>query len=59
MKRWVGDADIDLGNPVMDVVGFLTHLVEVVIPGKTSHKKLEKTISRRYEEWQARQGRDT
>jgi hypothetical protein len=54
-RRWVGDADLDLGNPVMDVVGFFTHLVELIVPGKTSHRKLEKQIAKRYESWKTRQ----
>jgi hypothetical protein len=53
-RRWVGDADIDLGNPVMDVVGFMTHAAEVILPGKTSHRKLEKTVTRIHENWVAR-----
>ncbi len=54
MRRWVGDADIDLANPLMDVLGFFTHLVEVIMPGKTSHKGLEKTIARKYDQWARR-----
>lgn len=50
-----GDADLDLGNPLMDVVGFVTHGVELLIPGKTSHEKLERKVSRRFEEWKSRQ----
>ena len=54
-RRWVGDADIDLGNPLLDVLGFFTHLVELIVPGKTSHRKLEGAISKRYDSWLARQ----
>jgi hypothetical protein len=54
-RRWVGDADIDLGNPVMDVVGFFTHLIELVVPGKTSHRKLEGTVAKIHDDWLARQ----
>lgn len=54
-RRWVGDADIDLGNPVLDVLGFLTHVIEILVPGKTSHRKLEGTIAKRYDAWTARQ----
>lgn len=51
-RNWVyGDADLDLGNPVMDLVGFFVHLVEVIVPGKTNHRKLEAKIQREYEEW--------
>jgi hypothetical protein len=58
-RRWVGDADIDLGNPVMDVVGFMTHIAEVIVPGKTSHRKLEKIVTRIHHEWEARQKEKT
>ena len=54
-RRWVGDADIDLGNPLMDVVGFFTHLVELIVPGKTDHRALEPKIAKKYEDWKARQ----
>lgn len=48
--RTFGDADIDLSGP-MDVWGALVHLLEVLVPGKTSHRKLEARISREYEAW--------
>lgn len=46
-----GDADIDLSSPFMDVVGFFTHLMEVIVPGKTDHKKLAKRVDKEYEKW--------
>jgi len=46
-----GDADVDLGNPMMDLVGFFTHLFEVIVPGKTDHQKLERKITARYVAW--------
>lgn len=35
-----GEMDIDLSSPLMDVWGFIIHVVEVLIPGPTNHKKL-------------------
>ncbi len=39
-----GDMDIDLSSPSMDVVGFFTHLFEVITPGPTDHKQLYKKL---------------
>ena len=39
-----GDIDIDLSSPSMDVVGFFTHLVEVLVPGPTNHYQLAKKM---------------
>ena len=47
-----GDADIDLSSPSMDVVGFFTHLFEVLTPGATNHKQLKKKVDKEYEKWQ-------
>ena len=40
------DVDLDLGNPLQDVAGFLIHLGEIVMPGKTDHFKLHKKLLR-------------
>lgn len=39
-----GDMDIDLSSPLMDVVGFFTHLLEILVPGPTDHMKLAKRL---------------
>lgn len=48
-RNFYADLDIDLGNPLQDVVGFVIHLGELINPGKTDHlalrAKLEKTKS--------------
>lgn len=38
--------DIDLGNPLQDIVGFFVHLGEVLAPGKTDHMKLRKKLAK-------------
>ncbi len=38
------DLDLDLGNPLEDVVGFLIHMGELLNPGRTDHFKLFKTL---------------
>ena len=49
-----GDADIDLSSPSMDVVGFFTHLFEVLTPGPTNHRQLQKRVDKEYREWEER-----
>lgn len=48
-RNFYADLDIDLGNPLQDVVGFVIHLGELINPGKTDHlalrAQLEKTKS--------------
>lgn len=48
--RHFAELDIDLGNPLQDLVGIIVHLGELVNPGKTDHvalrKKLLKTSAR-------------
>ena len=48
-RNFYADLDIDLGNPLQDVAGFVIHLGELINPGKTDHlalrEKLEKTKS--------------
>ena len=38
------EMDIDLANPKMDVVGFFIHLVEVLRPGKTDHRRIRRAL---------------
>ena len=38
------DLDLDLGNPLADVVGFLIHMGELLNPSRTDHFKLFKTL---------------
>ncbi|MCS6952442.1 MAG: hypothetical protein RMK57_06690 [Bryobacterales bacterium] len=40
------DVDVDLGNPLQDVVGALIHFGEVVAPGRTDHFKLYSKLNR-------------
>lgn len=40
------DIDIDLGNPVRDLVGALVHFVEVLVPGKTDPLKVRGQLER-------------
>lgn len=48
---WYGDADLDLSSPTMDLIGFFTHLAEVIMPGATNHANLQKKIAKQYERW--------
>jgi hypothetical protein len=51
-RHHYADLDIDLGNPLQDVRGFVIHLGELIDPGKTDHLALRaklgknKTISK-------------
>lgn len=54
---YYGDADIDLASPVSDVIGFITHMFEVLTPGATNHLNLKKGIDRDYESWKRESGR--
>ncbi len=38
--RHYADLDLDLGNPLQDVVAFLIHVGELLNPGRTDHFKL-------------------
>ncbi len=38
------DLDLDLGNPLQDVLGFFIHLGELIGPGKTDHLKLRSEL---------------
>jgi hypothetical protein len=48
---YYGDADLDLGNPAMDLLGAVVHFFEILTPGKTDHRKIEEKIAREYAEW--------
>lgn len=50
-----GDADIDLGSPTMDLVGFFVHMAEWLRPGPTIHKKLKKKIDKEFARWEKKQ----
>ncbi len=50
-----GDADIDLGSPTMDLVGFFVHMAEWLRPGPTIHKKLKKKIDKEFARWEEKQ----
>jgi hypothetical protein len=39
------DVDLDLGNPLLDVSGFLVHLGEVIAPGQTDHIRLRSRLA--------------
>ena len=41
------ELDIDLGNPLLDVLGFVTHLGELAAPGRTDHFDMHRRLSRR------------
>ncbi len=47
-----GDADIDLGSPSMDIVSFITHMAELVTPGPTNHRQLQKKIDKQFKAWE-------
>lgn len=40
------DLDIDLGNPLQDVVGFVVHLGELIDPGRTDHLALRAKLGK-------------
>lgn len=48
---YYGDADIDLAPPV-DVLGGIIHFFEILVPGKTDHRKLAKVVHKEYSKWQ-------
>lgn len=43
-RHHYADFDIDLGNPLQDVVGFVIHLGELINPGKTDHLALREKL---------------
>lgn len=38
------DLDLDLGNPLQDVMGFFIHVGELIDPGKTDHLKISRLL---------------
>jgi hypothetical protein len=45
-RRHYADLDIDLGNPLQDIVGFVIHLGELIDPGKTDHLALREKLGK-------------
>jgi hypothetical protein len=43
-RNHYADLDIDLGNPLQDVVGFVIHMGELIDPGKTDHLALREKL---------------
>ena len=43
----LAEVDIDLGNPLLDVVGFVTHMGELAAPGRTDHFDMHRRLARR------------
>lgn len=39
-RNFYADLDIDLGNPLEDLAGFVIHMGELIAPGKTDHLAL-------------------
>jgi hypothetical protein len=45
-RQHYADLDIDLGNPLQDVVGFVIHMGELINPGKTDHLALREKLGK-------------
>lgn len=47
-EKWgrVGELDIDLSSPFLDVWGSIVHLMEILVPGKTDHRKVRRKLRR-------------
>jgi hypothetical protein len=45
-RNHYADLDIDLGNPLQDVVGFVIHMGELINPGKTDHLALREKLGK-------------
>jgi hypothetical protein len=45
-RHHYADLDIDLGNPLQDVVGFVIHMGELIDPGKTDHLALREKLGK-------------
>lgn len=45
-RHHYADLDIDLGNPLQDVVGFVIHMGELLDPGKTDHLALREKLGK-------------
>lgn len=45
-RQHYADLDIDLGNPLQDVRGFVIHMGELIDPGKTDHLALREKLGK-------------
>jgi hypothetical protein len=45
-RNHYADFDIDLGNPLQDLVGFVIHMGELINPGKTDHMALRENLGK-------------
>ncbi|HWW76325.1 MAG TPA: hypothetical protein VNZ44_13090 [Pyrinomonadaceae bacterium] len=45
-RNHYADLDIDLGNPLQDVSGFIIHMGELINPGKTDHLALHDKLAK-------------
>jgi hypothetical protein len=45
-RNFYADLDIDLGNPLQDVVGFVVHMGELLDPGRTDHLALREKLGK-------------
>jgi hypothetical protein len=45
-RNHYADLDIDLGNPLQDVTGFVIHMGELIDPGKTDHLALREKLGK-------------
>ena len=45
-RNFYADLDIDLGNPLQDVAGFVVHLGELIDPGRTDHLALRAKLGK-------------
>lgn len=45
-RNFYADLDIDLGNPLQDVAGFVVHLGELIDPGRTDHLALRGKLAK-------------
>ncbi len=48
-SRHLVEIDVDLGNPLQDVRGFVVHLGELLDAGRTDHLELRKSLAKRKE----------
>ena len=45
-RNHYADLDIDLGNPLSDLVGFVIHMGELINPGRTNHLDLREKLGK-------------
>lgn len=45
-RNFYADLDIDLGNPLEDLAGFVIHMGELIAPGKTDHLALREKLGK-------------